>query len=170
MASKWLALSGVALLLVFAAGSAADARSGGGQGSGGGRSFSGGGGGGGQIRSYSGGQSRSFGGGSSHNFRAPSNFGNRLQLRTQGGSYTKAGTYTKFGPGKPFNKGYAWKHDGKHHGRHHRHRRIFVGVPIIYGGYDYYYYGNCEWLRRRALATGSGYWWDRYNACVYEGY
>jgi hypothetical protein len=43
-----------------------------------------------------------------------------------------------------------------------------VGVPIIYGGY-YYYYGDCGWLRRRALATGSLYWWDRYYACVYEG-
>jgi hypothetical protein len=44
-----------------------------------------------------------------------------------------------------------------------------VGVPIIYGVY-YYYYGDCDWLRRRALATGSGYWWDRYYACVYNGY
>jgi hypothetical protein len=45
-----------------------------------------------------------------------------------------------------------------------------VGVPIFYGGYYYSYYGDCDWLRRRALATGSPYWWDRYYTCVYEGY
>jgi len=43
-----------------------------------------------------------------------------------------------------------------------------VGAPFIYGGY-YGYYGECDWLRRRALATGSPYWWNRYNACVYDG-
>jgi hypothetical protein len=42
-------------------------------------------------------------------------------------------------------------------------------VPLIYGGY-YYYDGHCDWLRRRALATGSLYWWDRYNQCRYDGY
>ena len=24
---------------------------------------------------------------------------------------------------------------------------------------------NCSWLRRRALETGSPYWWRRYRAC-----
>ena len=31
------------------------------------------------------------------------------------------------------------------------------------------YGSGCEWLRRRAAYTGSGYWWDRYYACV-NGY
>jgi hypothetical protein len=54
-----------------------------------------------------------------------------------------------------------------HINRHlHRHRHIFVGVPFIYGGYTYYY-GDCDWLRRRALYTDNGYWWDRYYACIY---
>ena len=46
---------------------------------------------------------------------------------------------------------------------HHFHRRFFVV------GYPYYaYYGDdCYWLRRRALATGSPLWWERYNACRY---
>jgi hypothetical protein len=44
-----------------------------------------------------------------------------------------------------------------------------------YGGYGYgnsYYYGDdyagddCRWLRRRAQATGSRYWWNRYRACI----
>jgi hypothetical protein len=30
-----------------------------------------------------------------------------------------------------------------------------------------YRYGNCAWLRRQALITGSPYWWHGYNACVY---
>jgi len=45
---------------------------------------------------------------------------------------------------------------------HHHHRRVFVGA------YPYYYYDDgCYSLRRRALYTGSAYWWERYNACRY---
>jgi hypothetical protein len=47
-----------------------------------------------------------------------------------------------------------------------RYRHIYVGAPIIYGGYTYYY-SDCDWMRRRALNTGSGYWWDRYYSCMY---
>ena len=57
-------------------------------------------------------------------------------------------------------------HDGHHHG-HFRHGSAFFFAPA-YGYYDYGYgYGGCYWLRRNALATGSPYWWSRYNACVY---
>jgi hypothetical protein len=31
--------------------------------------------------------------------------------------------------------------------------------------YDGYYYGDCDWLRRRAIATGSRIWWERYRRC-----
>jgi hypothetical protein len=67
-------------------------------------------------------------------------------------------------------------HHGAHSGgphlsiagpRHHFHRHSFVR------GYPYYaYYGDgCDWLRRRALYTGSPYWWQRYEACRYgNGY
>jgi hypothetical protein len=53
-----------------------------------------------------------------------------------------------------------------HRHRHFR-RGIIVGAPLAYGAY--YYGSGCEWLRRRAAYTGSGYWWDRYYACV-NGY
>ena len=59
---------------------------------------------------------------------------------------------------------------GFHVRRSHRalRRGIFVGVPLAaYGAY--YYADGCGRLRRRALATGSGYWWDRYYACR-DGY
>ena len=36
-----------------------------------------------------------------------------------------------------------------------------------YGDYDYGYSGGCEWLHERAVATGSRYWWRRYEACVH---
>jgi hypothetical protein len=40
----------------------------------------------------------------------------------------------------------------------------------VYGP-DYYSYGDdCYWLRQRAYATGSSYWWNRYNACIGYGY
>lgn len=48
-----------------------------------------------------------------------------------------------------------WRH------RHGRRFRIYVG-PIWYGGY---HYRRCGWLRARALATGSTYWWRRYRIC-----
>lgn len=38
-------------------------------------------------------------------------------------------------------------------------RRIYRAPVIVVG------YGRCEWLRRRALATGSSYWWRRYRVC-----
>ncbi|MFM9849323.1 MAG: hypothetical protein ACKVP3_19440 [Hyphomicrobiaceae bacterium] len=43
--------------------------------------------------------------------------------------------------------------------------RIYLGPGYGYydGGYDY----SCEWLRRRAIATGSSYWWRRFRDCVY---
>lgn len=62
---------------------------------------------------------------------------------------------------------------GHVHGRHaFRGRRFIHAVPLAgYGfyGYGYGYSDSCYWLRRRALATGSGYWWDQYYACV-NGY
>jgi hypothetical protein len=58
--------------------------------------------------------------------------------------------------------GHAFRHH-RHH-RHFRHRHLFVAAPLVYG---YYSYDDCAWLRRRAVYTGSAYWWDRYNACLY---
>ena len=56
-------------------------------------------------------------------------------------------------------------HDGKNGNRH----RVFRnGAWVwIYGPDTYAYGDDCWWLLRRAQATGSPYWWDRYNACVY---
>jgi hypothetical protein len=62
-------------------------------------------------------------------------------------------------------------HHGHGHHHHHRHRHLFLGAPFVYGGYYYggYYGGDCYWLRRRAIYTGSRYWWNRYYACI-NGY
>jgi hypothetical protein len=66
---------------------------------------------------------------------------------------------------------------GRHHFRggmhrpHFRHRHWggprlryrYWGPTIgIYGGYN-----RCGWLHRRAIYSGSSYWWRRYNACRY---
>ena len=34
------------------------------------------------------------------------------------------------------------------------------------GGYYSYGYGGCAWLYAQAVASGSGYWWQRYYDCV----
>jgi hypothetical protein len=42
---------------------------------------------------------------------------------------------------------------------------VWVYGPDYY--YDNYAYGdNCYWLRQQAYATGSPYWWSRYNSCI----
>jgi hypothetical protein len=69
---------------------------------------------------------------------------------SHGGGY---GSFRSFGGG------------GSYGHRHHHHRFIYLGAPYYYG--DYYSYGDgCYWLRRRALYTGSRYWWTRYYACI----
>lgn len=45
------------------------------------------------------------------------------------------------------------------------HYRYFRGYPRPYFGYGSYS-GGCGWLYRRAVATGSRYWWNRYYECV----
>jgi hypothetical protein len=96
--------------------------------------------GGGGGRGYSGGHARAFSG---RAFSAP---------RFYGGSSYRA--YSFAGP-------------RVHRHRHFR-RGIAVGVPLAaYGAY--YYTSSCDWLRRKAYYTGSGYWMDRYYACL-DGY
>ncbi len=54
-------------------------------------------------------------------------------------------------------------HDNGH--RDHRHGHFVNGVWVWYGAP--YAYNDCNWLRHRAIATGSPYWWSRYHDCAY---
>lgn len=52
-------------------------------------------------------------------------------------------------------------------GHRHRYRHSRPGVDLdIHVGPGYGYVSECDWLRRRAIATGSRYWWRRYRACI----
>jgi hypothetical protein len=42
---------------------------------------------------------------------------------------------------------------------------IMIGAPIVYGGYGYAH--SCGWLYRKAVHTGSKYWWNRFHQCRY---
>ena len=61
-----------------------------------------------------------------------------------------------------------------HFVNNHRHfnNRRFVAVGFFPGYYDYGYYdygyygGGCSWLYSNAIATGSPYWWNRYQYCI----
>ena len=66
------------------------------------------------------------------------------------------------------NRRVAERHDNHDHDRFHNRHRVFRnGAWVWVYGPDYYAYGdNCYWLRQRAYATGSPYWWSRYNACL----
>jgi hypothetical protein len=57
--------------------------------------------------------------------------------------------------------------DGRRHGRRFHGDRFFYGAVPLYGTYGY---GPCAYYYERAVATGSGYWWDRYYACTGDDY
>ena len=44
----------------------------------------------------------------------------------------------------------------------------YYAYPFFYDGGYYAYggYGSCNYLYRRAVATNSAYWWNRYYACA----
>ena len=131
-------------------------------GGGGGRSFGGGGYGGGGFSGYRGGS-----GGGMSSYRGGGDFGGARGFRGSGDSGYRAyrgnsGVATR----RPDINRHVGNRDGFRRVR--RNGRI-VFVPVGVGSwYDdgYYYYGGCESLRRRAIATGSGYWWARYQDCI----
>jgi hypothetical protein len=107
-------------------------------------------------------------GGIRHGGFAMRHGGNRAFGMRHGGHRAHA-----FRPGRHigkghFRRGYAYfpgKQFRRHHGKHFRPYRRFYAAPYVaYGAYSYSY-GNCYWLRERAIVTGSSYWWQRYEAC-----
>ena len=57
-----------------------------------------------------------------------------------------------------------WKGPGDRD-RIRRGRRYGWGPGISFYFSDGYYYGNCGWLKRRAIVTRSPIWWQRYHRC-----
>ena len=52
-----------------------------------------------------------------------------------------------------------WNANWDHHHHHHFNNRFFfTSGPFFYGDYYAYGYGNCAWLRRQAIITGSPYY------------
>lgn len=45
------------------------------------------------------------------------------------------------------------------------------GIVLNFGAPAYTYadpgYRSCWWLKRKAINTGSSYWWKRYHYCIY---
>ena len=44
-------------------------------------------------------------------------------------------------------------------------RRYAWGPGVSFYFADGYYYGECGWVKRRAIETGSRMWWRRYERC-----
>jgi hypothetical protein len=55
--------------------------------------------------------------------------------------------------------------------KHKKHFGVVIdlGNPYYsgYSGYGYGYNSSCRWLKRKAIHTGSPYWWKRYQYCIY---
>lgn len=168
---------GAALLLALGS-ATADARSGGGH-FGGGGNFGGGGhfGGGGRFGGggHFGGRSMGGGGFAARSFRGGPGFSGRTFHGPRNFARIPNGGVHAFRPGRRYPNVYGNNWHGGQHWRHGRHWRRWRGYPIYawpyydYGYYDNYYYDsgyNCGWLYRKAVRTGSPYWWRRYRACV----
>jgi len=84
-----------------------------------------------------------------------------------GGGHMRGG-HEFVGGGGPRFAAHDFHHGFNHDHFHHFHnRRFFVSNVFFFGGYPYYgYYGDCYWLKRKAIITGSPYWWTRYEACL----
>lgn len=151
-----------AFALQLAVAGSADARQGG---HGGGGGIVGGGGGGGFGGSHGGAKMGNFGGGPRMgNFSRGPRFGNFSRAPRFGKSYGGPRITKFYGGGQRY-----YKHSGRHF-RRFRHRRSYV--PYL-AAYPYYYYGSyysdsCYWLKRKAIRTGSRYWWRRYQECRYD--
>jgi hypothetical protein len=72
----------------------------------------------------------------------------------RGGEYTYRGGKGDYRRGHRYSRGYPYFWPG-----------VMAG-----GAYAYGYADKCGWLRRRAQATGSPYWWQRYEECTYYAY
>jgi hypothetical protein len=88
--------------------------------------------------------------------------------RSFGGRSFRGGTFhgPRFYSGRRFYGGRRFHHvrPFRHRGWRRRGGWGIYAAPFWYGGY---YGRNCGWLRARAIATGSAYWWRRYRICRY---
>ena len=52
------------------------------------------------------------------------------------------------------------------------HVNIYLGIPrwrrLGVVGYGYGYGPSCHWLKKKAIDTGSAYWWKKYKQCKYS--
>jgi hypothetical protein len=92
------------------------------------------------------------------------NVGNVGARRYYGGGVGKrvnVGNVNRRYYGTGVNRRYAYNNNNYPY-RRYGHRRFGWGLPYVTAGYA----GGCGWLYRRAISTGSSYWWNRYNVCV----
>lgn len=122
--------------------------------------------------------------GGMRSFSGPRMGGSRI---ARGGFGPRMGAYNRMPRAGNFNRGprmgnwnrggRKWANNGGWKSRKWRGNRRYYGygfgIPFAaaagYYGYNSYYgYGDdCGWLRRRAIDTGSSYWWSRYDECRY---
>ncbi|MGV1014390.1 MAG: hypothetical protein ACOYB4_05410 [Methyloceanibacter sp.] len=113
------------------------------------------------------------GGGGGAKFRGGGG-GPRVGVYSSGGRYAgrgyRGGNWARSGG----NRVYAGKgrgNYGKYAGRGYNKGRYYRrGYPYVWGGLALsgaYYGSNCGWLYRQAQATGSAYWWQRFQDCQY---
>lgn len=88
--------------------------------------------------------------------------GNLVEVRKGGGHRMgRMGGRHHFRGGRSFGRSFGHRRGHRHHGdRHHRRGGFGIYIGPSYG------YSSCGYLRRKAIRTGSSYWWRRYRNCV----
>jgi hypothetical protein len=85
----------------------------------------------------------------------------------RGGSYARGGNYGRYAyRGRSYGNYGRYAYKGNKGRYYRRTYPYFWGGLALSGAYGYYG-SNCGWLYRQAQATGSAYWWNRYQDCVY---
>jgi hypothetical protein len=76
----------------------------------------------------------------------------------------------RFGHRRFYNRRFGRRYGGYRRYGYRRYGYPYLYLAPYYGYYGYGYYNRCYWLKRRAIRTGSRYWWRRYRACRYYYY
>jgi hypothetical protein len=130
------------------------------------------------VRKGGGGGGKGFRGGgkgfSGRSFSGKSFKGGRGYSGRSYGGRSYSGRNFKGYSGRSYRGGRGYAYRGKSHGNYgkyaYKNRYYRRGYPYFWGGLALtgaYYGSNCGWLYRQAQATGSAYWWNRYQDCTY---
>ncbi len=90
--------------------------------------------------------------------------GDRYDRGGRGGDYSERAARGNDAVIRGGDRARSWR-EPKYSDHIRRGHRYSWGPGVAFYFTDGYYYGECQWLKRRAIETGSRVWWRRYERC-----